>query len=256
MPVGPCARLGGPVSRSSGVLCTVCWGRGPQYDLADTLPPASAALCCCSCQLVCSPGVICEKSPALTLGKPHAACSKLRDQAGKGQSLLQPAAVWGLGRPPSARCAAQMLDPEAVQDLVEDGWTEYVPETDDYLRELGLLLEDEGQLPQEALHHSAQLEAILRNERPSTVRCTFGGATPCVGLSAERRQPRWAARHCSRRAGAQTPSHGLQGGRGRPRQDAGGGDLDDRGDDSEFGQGAWGVEDDSADPGPVQPAEE
>ena len=56
-----------------------------------------------------------------------------------------------------------MMDPTEVQDLAEDGWVEYHPETDDYLRELGLLLEEHEQ-PEAMVHHSSQLETAIRGE--------------------------------------------------------------------------------------------
>ena len=46
-----------------------------------------------------------------------------------------------------------------MQDLVEDGMSEYIPETDAYLRDLGLMVEHESMLPG-LISHTAELEAV------------------------------------------------------------------------------------------------
>ena len=54
----------------------------------------------------------------------------------------------------------QEQDPLSVQDLVEEGMTEYIPETDAYLRELGLMVEHESLLPSQPLVHTSEFEAV------------------------------------------------------------------------------------------------
>ena len=63
----------------------------------------------------------------------------------------------------------QEQDPLSVQDLVEDGMTEYLPETDAYLRELGLMVEHESLLPSQPLVHTSEFEAVANADTPPKV---------------------------------------------------------------------------------------
>ena len=67
----------------------------------------------------------------------------------------------------------QEQDPFSVQDLVEDGMTEFIPETDQYLRELGLMVEHESLLPQRPVVHTSEFEAIATAEGPPKVLLCF-----------------------------------------------------------------------------------